>query len=253
VQIDQALMNLVLNARDAVHPSGEILIQLANAGVEAPGGERAPGRYVSLTVADNGTGMDAETLARMYEPFFTTKAPGKGTGLGLPIVFGIVKQCGGFIEVRSERGKGTVFQVCFPAREALPEADPGPAAVRPGDCAWRVLVAEDNDFLRLMLPLMLQRLGCSATVAAGGREALELCRQDAQGFDLVLTDLIMPGLSGTALRDELARLRPDLQVVFMSGHADDLHGLVPAGMQLLTKPFTTAELGEVLARAMRKA
>jgi PAS domain S-box-containing protein len=252
VQIDQVLMNLVLNARDAVQPRGEILVTLANADLDGAGDAGRTGRYVVLTVADTGVGMDSETLARIYEPFFTTKAPGKGTGLGLSIAFGIVQQAGGFIQVHSESGRGTVFQVHLPACEAAAWTVPDPAGRPRAAAPWRVLVAEDNDFLRLMLPLMLERLGCTAAVAAGGREALELCGREEPAFDLVLTDVIMPGLSGLGLRDELARLRPDLKVVFMSGHADAMqgHGLVPPGTHLITKPFTTAELGEFLARAM---
>ncbi len=256
-QIEQVLLNLTINARDAMPKGGTLTLETANV---ALGDENAsdrppilPGRYVLLAVSDTGVGMDEETLRRIFEPFFTTKPEGQGTGLGLATVYGIVKQSDGYIWVYSELGHGTTFKIYLPrvdeVADAPTPADPLESAPR-GD--ETILVVEDNPALREVIRQRLESNGYTVLLARDGDEALALAAARAGSIDLLLTDVVMPGLGGGELAQELCALRPGLRVLYMSGYTDGAiqhHGVLEEGAVLLEKPFT----GEKLARAVRDA
>jgi len=219
--------------------------------VSAHGAVR-PGRYVMLAVTDTGEGMDKQTQARIFEPFFTTKAAGRGTGLGLATVFGIVKQSGGDIWVYSERFRGTTFKVYLPrVDEPLVEEEaPNPGQVSGG--TETVLLVEDADNLRQLGREILTEHGYDVVEARSGREATALLETHPGGFDLLLTDLVMPGMNGKELAAKAAAVRPGIKVLFMSGYTDDAlghHGALDPGMALLEKPFTV----DLLLRKVREA
>jgi PAS domain S-box-containing protein len=253
-QLHQVVMNLVVNARDAMPGGGSISVETANVDVaEGETDEIEPGRYVALTVRDDGHGIDAETLAQIFEPFFTTKDAGKGTGLGLATVYGIVKQSGGYVAVESEVGAGSAFTIYLrradearpaPVLAALPVV---PEPVRPARGA-RVLVVEDEEVVRGLVRQVLTSDGYEVLTAADGDEALDLA--DGVQLDLLLTDLTMPGIGGRDLADRLRASRPGLKVLFMSGYADEavLDGPPAAGTSFLEKPFTF----ETLSRQVRE-
>jgi PAS domain S-box-containing protein len=252
-QVEQIIMNLVVNARDAMPTGGKLTIELRD--VELDGDYAAahadvkPGSYVMLAVSDTGIGMDAATQARMFEPFFTTKEKGKGTGLGLSTVLGIVEQSGGNICVRSEPGQGTRFEVFLPRAER-----PGPLPSReskridvPVRGTGTILLVEDDEALRALVGRMLEKLGYEVLAASSGDQALDLCRNHAAKIDLVLTDVIMPNLSGRQLVEQLRALRTDVKVLFMSGYTDDTilqHGVTELGVAFLQKPFTPPSLAK---------
>ena len=254
-QVEQVVMNLVVNARDAMPQGGRLTIETANADVRrhlrrgAPAG--APGRFVMLAVTDTGTGMDAETQRRLFEPFFTTKPPGQGTGLGLPTVYGIVKQMGGYVWVYSELGEGTCFKVYLPrAEDAAPVAPPAKAEPVSGG-SETILVAEDSESLRVLIQEVLSEEGYQVLTAGEGEEALAMIAARAGSIDLLLTDMVMPKLGGADLVQRLRRLHPGLRAVYMSGFTNDAiaRGLLEADAVLLEKPFTS----EALSRAVRQA
>jgi PAS domain S-box-containing protein len=250
VQLEQVILNLAVNARDAMPGGGRLTIRTENvevgpdAAMELMGVEA--GAYVVLTVSDTGTGMDAETRAHAFEPFFTTKEAGKGTGLGLATVFGIVRQHGGHVRLESEPGHGSTVRVYLPrasAGKAQPEeATPSaaPAAARGGET---LLLVEDEPAVRAVLRRVLTGAGYRLLEADGAAAAL---RRAAEGpFDLLVTDVIMPGQSGRALHEQLASSHPGLRVLFMSGHAEDVishHGVLLPGLRFLQKPFAPATL-----------
>jgi PAS domain S-box-containing protein len=250
-QIDQVLMNLVANARDAMPRGGRLLIETANvewAEGAAPGRLPAPpGRYVRLSVRDTGTGIDAETLAHIFEPFFTTKERGKGTGLGLATVYGIVKQSGGYVGVDTEPGKGSSFDVYLPrVDDAVEPAKPAvaPAAV---SGAKTILVVEDEDALREVAREVLESNGYRVLTASSGKEALSVAAAHPEPLRLLLTDVVMPGMSGQELADRLRAGRPEMSVLFMSGYSDDVvarRGTMGGEARLLTKPFSVATLAQ---------
>ncbi len=253
-QLDQVLMNLVVNARDAMPRGGNIRIETGNVTLAADDcrGRPAwrPGEYVRLAVVDDGSGMDAGTLAHLFEPFFTTKGEGRGTGLGLATVYGIVTQGGGFLDVQSAPGQGSTFHVYLPRSAG---AAPGPEreaeGARPG--SGSVLLVEDDPAVRQTALRMLQTLGYQVLVAGAAEEALALCRDPAVRIDLLLSDVVMPGLKGPELRERIEPLRPGLPTVYMSGHTAD--GALTAGagrVRFLQKPFTTRELSERIREAL---
>jgi two-component system, cell cycle sensor histidine kinase and response regulator CckA len=236
-QLEQVLVNLVINARDAITQGGEIRIRASSAGA-ADG--LPDGSYVVLEVADNGSGMAPETKARIFEPFFTTKEQGKGTGLGLATVYGIVEQAGGKVTVDSEVGRGTTFRVYLPAAEAEPATAEEPAVSSP-----TVLVVEDEPAVRRLVCMVLEEEGYRVREASTGREALDLVARHAGAFDLVLTDVVMPDVNGPELVTRLAGLGHAVPVLFMSGYADSKllsRGVSERTMTILRKPFTSAEL-----------
>jgi two-component system cell cycle sensor histidine kinase/response regulator CckA len=249
-QIEQVVMNLAVNARDAMPKGGKLALETATATFDQAythqhAGSKV-GSYVMFSVRDTGMGMSAETLVHIFEPFFTTKELGKGTGLGLATVYGVVKQSGGYICVDSEIGHGSSFKVYLPLIEEPVQV---PEAVAPAAEFLRgsetMLVVEDAAPLRKLSVTLLEQYGYRVLSAANGAEALELAEKDIQSVDLLLTDVIMPGLGGHALAQRLQALRPGLKVLYMSGYTDSSiaqHGVLEQGISLLHKPFTEEEL-----------
>ncbi|GFO61527.1 hypothetical protein GMST_38520 [Geomonas silvestris] len=242
-QLDQVLMNLAVNARDAMPEGGTLTIETANVSI----GEEFcryhldahPGDYACLTVRDTGIGMDRELVRRIFEPFFTTKEIGKGTGLGLATVYGIVTQNGGFIEVQSEPGEGTAFLIRLPR---LPEENLAESHEEPPKPAGSgaVLVVEDDTMLLSMATHMLETIGYRVTRATSPEQALALCREQETCFDLVLSDVVMPGMNGKEMARHIAELRPGLKVLFMSGYSTEIvaeRGIMEAGIHFIQKPF----------------
>jgi PAS domain S-box-containing protein len=249
-QLEQVVLNLALNARDAMPDGGTLSILTRNERVEAhdPAHPGVPaGRWVVLELSDTGVGMDADTQARIFEPFFTTKERGQGTGLGLATVYGIVRQAGGAVRVRSTPGEGSAFTLYLPRTAAAREArrveeSPVPAARGGGET---ILLVEDEDTVRAIARETLARWGYRVLLAADGAAALTLARQHPDPIDLLLTDVVMPGLHGRELAEALQRDRPTLRVLFMSGYTDDevLHrGVSTEALAFIAKPFTPAAL-----------
>jgi two-component system, cell cycle sensor histidine kinase and response regulator CckA len=247
-QIEQVILNLALNARDAMPAGGTLTIETANVEIDecSAAGDLVPGRHVRLRVRDTGHGMDEATRSRIFEPFFTTKEHGRGTGLGLSTVYGIVKQSGGTVRVDSEPGKGSSFEVFLPHEPADSPAH-GPAlpavpVVRQG--GETILLAEDEDALRVITRRMLERKGYRVLTASDGRDALRVAAE-AGPIDLLVTDVVMPELGGRELYTALRALRPGLRVLYMSGYTDDemlRRGMSAAGTAFIQKPFETAAL-----------
>ncbi len=262
-QIEQAILNLVLNARDALPAGGEIRLEVSLVRPSQPGAPLEPGWHgghlVRLRVVDNGVGLSPDARAHLFEPFFTTKDVGKGTGLGLASVYGIVRQSHGMITVESEPGAGSVFTMHFPA--ALPTDEilrPAMAGAPPPRARATVLLVEDEDPVRLILGAVLRRQGYDVVEAPGARVACEIFAQ-RHDIDLLLTDIVMPDMNGPALAQRLVGLRPELRVLFISGYSDLLSP--PGGnnpnMGFLSKPFPasvlTARVAQLLARPERAA
>jgi CheY-like chemotaxis protein len=261
-QIEQVLINLAVNARDAMPNGGTLTIETANVDLD---GEEAkpqlsivPGPHVMLGVSDTGHGMDNETKKRIFEPFFTTKPLGKGTGLGLATVYGIVRQSGGDISVDSTPDRGTVFKVYLPrsaaeAGSASAAKSEPPGAVQRGLADLQVLVVEDEPPVRRLIERMLARLKCRVTVAASGDEALAAVTERRLTPDLLITDTVMPGMSGTLLAERLRERRPGLKVLRMSGHADNSMtpaGTLESGTAFLQKPFDINQLEAAMQNAL---
>ena len=261
--LESAMLNLIVNARDAMKGKGTLTIETANVELDAslpatPAGDLAPGRYVRLTVQDTGCGIAPDTLERMFEPFYTTKGPGAGSGVGLSMVQGFVEQSNGSVRVQTEEGAGTAFQLWFPAAEVSPamadvdEADP--AAPPPGTV--RVLLAEDEDSVRNVFVRMLERAGYEVAAVSTGDAALARFVED-RGFDILVTDMVMPGrLQGEGLARALRRIDPGLRVVFVSGYSEDFTGdgpgLLPGDTRLM-KPVPAKDLLNAVARARTPA
>lgn len=257
-QLEQLIVNLVVNARDAISGHGTITIQSANADLEREDGRGIatfqPGRYVVLTVTDTGRGMDAETRAHVFEPFFTTKPTGEGTGLGLATAYGFVKQTGGYIWVDSEPGQGTTVTVALPATPgARPARLARPDATAPVGGTETVLLVEDEEVVRAVIAEILEGAGYTVLPAANGREAFELAGTFAGRIDVLLTDWIMPEMGGPEIAERLREERPELRVVFMSGYAEAeavLDQLERGGAAFLPKPFSAADLARLMRHVL---
>jgi two-component system cell cycle sensor histidine kinase/response regulator CckA len=257
-QIDQILANLVVNARDAIPGVGRITIETDHRRFDAEYCRDHPGfiegEFEMVAVSDDGVGMDKATLEKVFEPFFTTKGLNEGTGFGLATVYGIVKQNGGFINVYSEPDRGTTFRIYLPRAEAsvaahVPEA--APAAIPSG--SETVLLVEDEPALRDLGQTLVSRLGYEVLVAGDPAEAIALVRQGDRRIDVLLTDVIMPGMTGRDLYDELRGILPDLRCLYMSGYTDNViahHGVLDEGVHFLQKPFSSADLACRLREAL---
>jgi PAS domain S-box-containing protein len=255
VQIQQALLNLVINARDAMPTGGRLVIETGNDQEDGwPGVSSEAGALVTLRVADTGHGMDAATMSRIFEPFFTTKEVGKGSGLGLATVDGIVAQSGGRIRVESEPGRGTTFTIVLPATAAdLPLGTPATTPTASPTGSETVLLVEDEAALRRLSRRVLAQFGYTVLEAPDGEEALHLAEAYRGPINLVLTDVVMPRLNGRDLAERVRASHPEARVLFMSGYVDDAvvqHGLQTQSIALLRKPFTpyalAARIREVL-------
>jgi two-component system cell cycle sensor histidine kinase/response regulator CckA len=259
-QVQQVLMNLIINARDAMPNGGRLVIETGNAELDGAdcvlASEAQAGKYVMVAVSDNGCGMTAEIKSQIFEPFFTTKEQGKGTGLGLAIVFGIVKQSGGQIFVHSEPDMGTTFKIYFPFVEAEVQMQEVEERLQPITGAETILLVEDEDGVRDSAAEYLRESGYTVLTAKGGPEALQVAKQYERPIQLLLTDLIMPLMSGRELSERIALLRPEIRVVFMSGYSNNLlsnQQVLDPKHVLLQKPFRLATLGrrirDVLGRS----
>jgi PAS domain S-box-containing protein len=254
-QIEQVVMNLVINARDAMPRGGKLTIETSNAEMDDSYIRRhagaMTGSYVCLAVTDTGTGMDRETQSRIFEPFFTTKGPGKGTGLGLSTAYGIVKQSGGYISVDSELGKGTTFRVYLPRVFDSDHVVPAAKAPQPSTGRETILLTEDEEGLRVLAKRILKAHGYVVLEASGGEDALRIAQAHPGPIHLLLTDAVMPGMGGSELARRITVDRPQTRVLYMSGYTDDAvvrHGLLEAGTAFIQKPFTTEALaGKVRA------
>jgi PAS domain S-box-containing protein len=255
-QMEQVLMNLAVNARDAMPEGGQITVETQNVSIDADSvgthSSTPMGRYVMLAVTDTGSGMAATTQARIFEPFFTTKEVGKGTGLGLSTVYGIVKQSDGYIWVYSEIGVGTTFKIYLPRTDEEAQAAPPETARSEPGGAETVLLVEDEPSLRDLLSEVLGDNGYSVLVARSGAEAVEIAAKHAGAIQIMVTDVIMPGMTGPKIAELVAPTRPEMKVLFMSGYSDESvtrHGLVGPGRAFLSKPFGP----DVLLRRVRES
>jgi len=257
-QFQQALVNLAVNARDAMPGGGNLTIETCNLEPEQmPPDEQARlgGRtHVLVTVRDTGMGIDRETLPRIFEPFFTTKPVGRGTGLGLPMVYGFAQQSGGQIDVTSEPGKGTTFRLYFPS-----ESQPAEARMQP---AWQdkldsgsgtILLVEDEEAIRRLAAQTLRECGYTVLEAVDGQEAMRLADRHAAGIDLLVTDVVMPDMSGAELARKMVEKMPDLRVLYVSGYMGSTlaqHGIAQEQANLLIKPFNAQQLAQAVQRSL---
>ena len=249
-QMEQILINLAVNARDAMPDGGKLMMETENVALDDCYCDNhagfTPGRYVRLSVSDNGVGMDQETLQHIYEPFFTTKETGKGTGLGLATIYGIVQQNNSFINVYSEPGHGTTFNIYIPhtteERDVKEKSEREPAAQGTGN----VLLVEDDPMVLEITKRMLESLGYVVVVAKNALDAASLCEESScESIDLVITDVVMPSMSGKELRNRLTEIRPGIKVLFISGYTADAiarHGILDEGVHFLQKPFNLKDL-----------
>jgi signal transduction histidine kinase len=249
-QIEQVLLNLIVNARDAMPRGGNLTIETRNVELDEEYGSKhvgvVPGKYVLLAVSDTGEGMSQEVQRRIFEPFFTTKEKGKGTGLGLSTVYGIIQQSGGNIWVYSESGKGTTFKVYLP-RVVSETAESGEKTLElaPRGGTETVLLVEDEAVVRGLARRILEQAGYSVIEAAKGDEALQACEEHGDEIDLLLTDVVMPEMSGKDLADRLRSQHPELRMLFMSGYTDEAivhHGVLDSTVEFIQKPFTPSGL-----------
>jgi CheY-like chemotaxis protein len=260
-QIEQVIMNLVVNARDAMPQGGKLTLETAHVTRDAAHAGRPTtlprGDYAMLAVTDTGIGMDADTQSRIFEPFFTTKSKDEGTGIGLSVVYNIVRASGGHVRVSSERGKGTTLQVFFPRVDTPAKPRPVEApveTVRTG--RETILVAEDQPDLRWMICQFLQELGYSVLEAKDGGDAVALAEQYKGTIDVLLTDVVMPHIRGSEVARRLAATRPEMKVIFMSGYTEGEFSTVPneslePGTTLLQKPFELDSLALKIREALQ--
>lgn len=249
-QFDQAIINLAINARDAIQDGGVLRIETQNTVLDKAytrsHPDVTPGRYVRITISDSGHGMDEATLGHIFEPFFTTKAPGMGTGLGLAMVNSFIRDAGGHVEIVSQPGHGTTFRIYLPAA-----GEPTPAPEIPLDQAViphgseTILIVENDSSVRLLIRQILQMCGYTVMDTGGGNEAIRITRQHSANIHLLLTDLVMPGMSGRQIHDRLIKTRPKMRTLFMSGYPKEIgvrYGLPETGAEFLQKPFNISQL-----------
>ena len=258
-QIDQILANLCVNARDAIHGVGKVTLETRNITFDetycANHAGFIPGNFVMLSISDNGIGMDKETLANIFEPFFTTKEMGKGTGLGLAMVYGIVKQNLGFINVYSEPGKGTTFRIYFPGLAGLAaEATMNSAeTVVPSGGTETILLVEDEPLILELSITILEQLGYTVLATGSPVEAIRLAHEYSGKIHLLMTDVVMPEMNGRDLASELYSIYPSIRILFMSGYTANViahHGILDAGVFFLQKPFSMLDLSIKVREAL---
>ena len=256
-QIEQVILNLAVNARDAMPNGGRLTVETSDvvldetSAIDLP--DAHPGEFVQLSVSDTGTGMSPAVRARMFEPYFTTKAVGKGTGLGLSTAYGIVRQSDGHITVASELGLGTTFRILLPRSEAEVAVEPDSSVQKLPGGTEHVLLVEDDASVRRLAKDLLMRLGYSVTEAASGRAGIALGSDDTRHFDLALCDVILGDMSGPAVAEALVALRPSIRVLYMSGYTDDAivrTGVLDEGKPFLQKPFTPVQLARKIREVL---
>jgi CheY-like chemotaxis protein len=256
--VDQILTNLCVNARDAIAGAGKITIETNNVVLDAEYCARhtgfLPGEYVLLAVSDNGCGMDEVTLSHIFEPFFTTKKMGKGTGLGLAMVYGAVKQNNGFINVYSEPSHGTTFKIYLPRHTATVASRHEPGQVpKPMTGSETILLVEDEPAVLMMTSQQLEKMGYAVIVAGNPGEAIRLAREHQGQIDLLITDVVMPEMNGRELAENLLSRDPNLKRLYISGYTANViahHGVLDQGVHFIQKPFSMKDLGEKLRRAL---
>ncbi len=258
VQMEQIIMNLVVNARDAMPEGGKLTLRTENVTLDEeycrvhPGAK--PGNYLLLAISDTGTGMDSEILEHLFEPFFTTKGAGKGTGLGLAVVYGIVKQHGGYVTCDSEPGTGTMFRIYLPAiEEQEVVSDKAEEDLKLLGGTETILLVDDEDVVRDLGEMILGESGYKVLAAKNGREALEIHRKEGQGISLVIMDLIMPEMGGMECLKQLLKIDPQVNVVVASGYSADasVKETIRMGVKgFVTKPFRIKELLREVRRVL---
>jgi two-component system cell cycle sensor histidine kinase/response regulator CckA len=256
--LEQIIMNLAVNARDAMPAGGRLTIETSNVEFDEEYAARhdstARGRHVMLAVADTGCGMDAETKARMFEPFFTTKVFGKGTGLGQTTVYGIVQQSGGSVWVQTELGIGTTFQIYIPVAGAAVEVAPASDAVEKVDRGSQtILIVEDDAALLRVTQRSLEDVGYAVLAAASAAEAIQISENHPGPIHLMVSDVILPGINGVQLALRLRALRPEMQVLYVSGYTDNSivqHRVLEPGLAFLQKPFSSKNLARKVAEVL---
>jgi CheY-like chemotaxis protein len=249
-QIEQVIANLAVNARDAMPKGGKLTIETQNVEIDEAYAHQhrvavQPGPYVVLAMSDTGTGMDEVTRSQVFEPFFTTKGPGKGTGLGLSTVYGIVKQSNGVVWVYSEIGKGTTFKIYLPQIAEVAGQARRPPIVSPKSGTETILLVEDMEGLRHLANRILQSAGYRVLNAVSAEDAVALLTSYEEPVHLMVTDIVMPGMSGPVLAKQSAAKRPEMKVLYMSGYTDDAvvrHGVLGKNMPFVSKPFSAADL-----------
>jgi PAS domain S-box-containing protein len=258
-QIEQVIMNLVVNSKDAMPNGGKIIIQTANESLDGDLPRECsyiqPGPYVMLSIEDNGHGMDKETQSRIFEPFFTTKEKGKGTGLGLSTVYGIIKQSGGYVLAQSEVGRGTTFRIYLPRVEEPAEISGGTRASQSATGGSEtVLLVEDEESVRQLVRETLEAKGYKVLEADHGAAALRIASDHHGPIDMLITDVVMPGMSGRELSEQLSASDPDIKILYLSGYTEDAvvhQGVLEPGTSFLQKPFTLQALARKVREVLR--
>jgi len=261
-QIEQVIMNLVVNARDAMPHGGRILLETSNVDLDSNYAEEhvtvKPGRYVMLAVSDGGVGMSQDTIAHIFEPFYTTKASGSGTGLGLSTVYGIVKQSGGYIWVYSEPGHGSTFKVYLPRVDGVLEPTPTPQlpSLQSQRGTETILLVEDEEAVRELIRTVLTEHGYTVIAARDPKHAIDIAFSDKREIQMLLTDVVMPGMSGRELATNVTIRRPGIRVLFMSGYTDNVittGGMLEKGIAFLQKPFSPTTLARKVREVLTPA
>jgi CheY-like chemotaxis protein len=258
-QVEQIIINLAVNARDAMTSGGRLTIETSNVRLDADYAERhvdaKPGDYVLLAVSDDGVGMSEEVRSHLFEPFFTTKDAGKGTGLGLAMVYGAVQQNGGRIEVYSEPGRGTTFKIYLPAQSATRDVLPQTSSLPPSR-PTSILLVEDDSRVRVFAQKVLTRLGHTVHAFPNGEAAIAALSELQPAPELLITDVIMPGMNGHVLAQRVAATLPTIRVLFASGYTQNVivtHGVLKEGIEFLAKPYSVEQLARRIAELLARS